>query len=73
MEPVGVVERGDAGRMNIAAMKELAREFKEQEEKQREGRAEDALGEMRRERNGEEDMVAPKLERGPEAVGVHGD
>jgi hypothetical protein len=63
-EPVVAVERGDAGRMNIAEMKELAREIKEQ--------TEDALGEMRRERNGDEDM-APKLERGPEAVGVHGE
>lgn len=75
----GVVEaraRSPAGeRMDIGDMKELVREIKERDGGGR--RAGDALEEMRRDRaGGDEDMGAPmklKLERGPEAVGVHGE
>jgi hypothetical protein len=84
-----VEERDPAGRMDIAEMKELAREIKQQQEQQQQQQREDeehgermledaATRLMQRERMladeaREEDLRAPKLERGPEAVGVHGE
>ena len=79
-------ERDPAGRMDIAEMKELAREIKQQQEQQQQQQREDeehgermleaaATRLMQRERMladeaREEDLRVPKLERGF-GVGVH--